>query len=107
MTAAKLKVKRDDTVIVLAGKDKGRTGKITKVLVKDNKVLVEGVNKVKRHTRPSPTSQGGIIEKEMPIHASNVALVDPKTQKPTRVGYKMVDGKKLRFAKKSGEVIEG
>jgi len=103
----KLKLKKGDKVIVTTGKDKGKTGEITTVFPKENKVIVGGVNMVKRHTKPSQESAGGIISKEMPIHVSNVALVDPKTGKATRVGYKVEkDGRKVRVAKKSGEVVD-
>ena len=103
----KLKLKKGDKVIVIAGKDKGKTGEITKVLVKESKVLVSGINMVKRHTKPSQENAGGIVSKEMPIHISNVAFVDPKTSKPTRLGVKVdKDGHKVRVAKKSGEVVD-
>ena len=103
----KLKLKKGDRVIVTTGKDKGKTGEIATVFPKENKVVVSGVNMVKRHTKPSQESAGGIISKEMPIHVSNVALVDPKTGKATRVGYKIEkDGHKVRVAKKSGEVVD-
>ena len=103
----KLKIKKGDTVIVITGKDKGKTGEVTKVLVQENKVIVSGINIAKRHTKPSQESAGGIISKEMPIHISNVAYVDPKTNKPTRLGIKMdKDGRKVRVAKKSGEVVD-
>ena len=103
----KLKLKKGDKVIVTTGKDKGKTGEITTVFPKENKVIVGGVNMVKRHTKPSQVSAGGIVSKEMPIHVSNVALVDPKTGKATRVGYKVEkDGHKVRVAKKSGEVVD-
>ncbi len=103
----KLKLKKGDKVIVIAGKDKGKTGEITKVLVKESKVLVSGINVAKRHTKPSQENAGGIISKEMPIHISNVAFVDPKTSKPTRLGVKVdKDGRKVRVAKKSGEVVD-
>lgn len=103
----KLKLKKGDKVIVITGKDKGKTGEITKVLVKESKVLVSGINMVKRHTKPSQENAGGIVSKEMPIHISNVAFVDPKTSKPTRLGVKVdKDGRKVRVAKKSGEVVD-
>ena len=103
----KLKLKKGDKVIVIAGKDKGKTGEITKVFVKENKVLVSGINVAKRHTKPSQENAGGIISKEMPIHISNVAFVDPKTSKATRLGIKEdKDGRKVRVAKKSGEVVD-
>ena len=104
----KLKVKKGDRVIVITGSDKGKRGEILKVMPTENRVLVSGVNLRKRHTKQSAKSQGGIISKEAPINISNVAIVDPKTQKPTRVGFKILaDGAKVRVAKKSGEVING
>lgn len=104
----KMKLKKGDEVIVIAGKDKGKKGSITKVLPADMRVIVGGVNKVKKHQKPSREGAGGIVEKELPLHASNVMLVDPKSGKPTRVGYKTLeDGSKVRFAKDSGEVING
>ena len=103
----KLKLKKGDKVVVIAGKDKGKTGEITKVLVKENKVLVSGINMAKRQTKPSQENAGGIVSKEMPIHISNVAFIDPKTSKPTRLGVKSdKDGHKVRVAKKSGEVVD-
>jgi large subunit ribosomal protein L24 len=104
----KLHVKKDDNVVIITGKDKGKRGRIIAAYPRLNKVLVEGVNIVKRHSKPSQQNpQGGIIEKEAPIHVSNVMLIDPKTNKPTRIGYKILDsGKKVRIAKKSGEVID-
>ena len=106
MAKAKLHVKKDDTVIILAGKDKGKKGRILAAFPAEGRVLVEGVNIVKRHTRPSAANQqGGIIEKEAPVHVSNVAIVDPKSGEPTRVGKKILaDGTKIRYAKKSGEI---
>jgi large subunit ribosomal protein L24 len=104
----KLHVKKDDTVIVITGKDKGKKGRVLAAYPRENRVLVEGVNIVKRHTRPNPKNpQGGIIEREAPIHVSNVMLVDPKTGKPTRIGYKVLEnGKKVRIAKRSGAQID-
>ena len=105
--AKKFKIKRDDEVVVRTGKDKGKTGSVIKVLRDADRVIVEGVNMVKRHTRPSQNQPGGIIEKEAPIHISNVAIADPKDGAPTRVGYRFLeDGRKVRFAKRSGEVID-
>jgi large subunit ribosomal protein L24 len=102
------KIKKGDSVIVLAGKDKGRKGQVTKVFPTEGRVIVGGVNVVQRHTRPSQTNpQGGIVNKEAPIHVSNVACVDPKSGEATRVGFRMDGDKKVRFAKKSGEVING
>ncbi len=101
------KIKKGDRVIVLTGKDKGRTGNVTKVMPKDSRVLVSGLNMVKRHTRPSQGDpQGGIKHKEASVHVSNVAIVD-SNGKPTRVGFKVEDGKKVRVAKTTGEVIHG
>ncbi len=101
------KIKKGDTVKILTGKDKGKTGEVTQVLPKEDRVIVAGVNVVKRHQRPTQTSAGGIEEKNAPLHISNVALVDPKSGEATRVGFKMDGDKKVRVAKKSGEVIDG
>ena len=100
------KIKRDDEVIVLAGKDKGRRGKVRKVL-KDNRLLVGGINMVKKHTRPNPQLgvQGGIVEKEAPIQASNVAIYNPSTEKADRVGFRVEGDRKIRVYKSSGEEI--
>lgn len=101
------KIKKGDTVVVTAGRDKGKQGEVLKVMPKDERVVVQGVNMVKRHTRPSQTNAGGIVDKEAAIAVSNVALIDPKDGKATRVGFKTLeDGKKVRFAKRSGEVID-
>ena len=103
-----MKIKKGDKVIVITGKDKGKTGEVTKAMPKEGKVLVSGVNMVKRHTKPSQENAGGIISKELPIHVSNVAIVDPSSGKATRIGKKLTkDGRKVRFAKRSGEVIDG
>jgi large subunit ribosomal protein L24 len=105
------KVKKGDTVIVIAGRDKGRTGEVIEMRREDGRVLVRGVNMVKRHQRQTAAQEGGIVSKEASIHLSNVALADPKDGKPTRVGFKLVgkgdDRKKLRFAKRSGVEIDG
>ena len=102
------KIKKGDRVVVLTGKDKGRQGQVLQVLPKDNRVLVAGVNMVKRHTRPTQGDpQGGIKNKEATLHISNVAYIDPKSGEPTRVGFKIDGDKKVRVAKKSGEVIDG
>jgi large subunit ribosomal protein L24 len=102
------KIKKGDRVVLLAGKDKGKQGSVLRVLPKESRIVVEGLNMVHRHTRPTQTDpQGGIKHKEAPLHVSNVALVDPKTGGPTKVGFRVEDGKKVRFAKKSGEVING
>jgi large subunit ribosomal protein L24 len=106
MTKAKLKIKKGDQVIVLTGKDKGTKGEVLRVYPEASRVLVQGVNQVTKHNKPSQISSGGIAKKELPIHISNVALADPKTGKPSRVGYKTLkDGKKVRVARKSGETI--
>ncbi|WP_228441327.1 50S ribosomal protein L24 [Novibacillus thermophilus] len=104
----KLHVKKEDTVMVISGKDKGKKGRVLKTYPRENRVLVEGVNMVKKHVRPSQQNpQGGIVEQEAPIHASNVMLIDPKSGEPTRIGYKVLDnGKKVRIARKSGEPID-
>ena len=101
------RIKKGDRVVVLTGRDRGKTGEVVKSLPDENRAIVSGVNLVKRHTRQSPTSQGGIIEKEAAIHVSNLAHVDPKDDKPTRIGIRTLeDGKRVRFAKRSGEVID-
>ena len=103
----KLKIRKGDRVVVVTGRDRGKRGEVVKVLPAERRVLVQGVNMVKRHTSPTPRQQGGIVDKELPIHVSNVALLDPKDNKPTRVGWKILaDGRKVRFAKRSGEVID-
>ena len=105
--AEKFAVKKGDNVVVLTGKDKGRSGEVLSVLRANRRVVVSGINMVKRHTKQSQGDQGGIVEKEAAIHISNVALQDPKDGKATRVGYKNLDdGRKVRFAKRSGEVID-
>lgn len=102
----KLKIKTGDTVKVVAGDHKGEEGKVLKVDREKNKAIVEGVNKVSKHTKPSATNpQGGIVEKEAAIHISNLSLLDPKSGETTRVGYEVRDGKKVRFSKKSKEVL--
>jgi len=105
------KIRKGDKVVVLTGRDKGRTGEVVQVLRERDRALVRGVNIVKRHQRQSPTQDGGIISKESSVHLSNLALADPKDGKPTRVGFKFVgegrDRKKLRFAKRSGVEIDG
>jgi len=102
------KIKSGDTVIVLTGRDKGKTGEVIKMMPDDNKALVRGVNMVRRHQRQTQTQEGGIIAKEAPIHLSNIAVVDPKDGKATRVGFKVrEDGTKVRVAKRSGDLIDG
>ncbi|MCW6653065.1 50S ribosomal protein L24 [Aerococcaceae bacterium NML191292] len=100
-----MRIKTGDTVKLIAGKDKGKTGTVLKTLPKQDKVVVEGLNIAKKHTKPSQTKPGGIEEFPAPIHVSNVKLVDPKSGEATRVGYRFEDGKKVRFAKKSNETI--
>ena len=105
--AAKFKIKKGDRVVVTTGRDKGKSGEVLAVQRDRNRVLVQGVNLVKRHQKPSQTTQGGIIEKEASVHISNGAHIDPKTDQPTRIGYRLLDdGRKVRFAKGSGEVID-
>ena len=102
------RLKKGDSVVVLSGKDKGRTGTVLEMITKTDRVVVQGVNMVKVHTKQSQTSEGGIVAKEAALHVSNVALADPKDGKPTRVGIKTNDdGKKVRFAKRSGDLIDG
>ncbi|MBI1619328.1 50S ribosomal protein L24 [Aquamicrobium zhengzhouense] len=102
------KIRKGDKVVVLTGKDKGRTGEVLKVQPKDDKAIVSGVNVIVRHQRQTQSQEGGLIRKEAPIHLSNIAVVDPKDGKsPTRVGFEVRDGKKVRVAKRSGEVING
>lgn len=100
------KIRKGDNVMVVAGRDKGKTGSVLRVMTKEARVLVQGVNVVKRHTKPRAGQPGGMVEKELPLHVSNVSLMDPKDNKPTRVGFKFVDGRKLRFAVRSGEMID-
>ncbi|NKE07725.1 50S ribosomal protein L24 [Mesobacillus selenatarsenatis] len=100
-------VKKGDKVMVISGKDKGKTGMILEAYPKQSRVLVEGINIVKKHAKPSQVNpQGGILNQEAPIHVSNVMPVDPKSGKPTRVGYTVENGKKVRVAKNSGEVLD-
>jgi large subunit ribosomal protein L24 len=105
------KIKKGDKVVVIAGRDKGRTGEVIEMRREESRVLVRGINVVKRHQRQSATQDGGIISKELPIHLSNIALADPKDGKPTRVGFKLVgkgdDRKRVRVAKRSGVEIDG
>ena len=100
-------IRKGDNVVVTTGRDKGKKGSVLKVFPKEDRALVQGVNMVKRHQRQTQTQQAGITSKESPIHLSNIALLDPKSGKATRVGFKTLgDGRKVRFAKKSGEVID-
>jgi large subunit ribosomal protein L24 len=104
----KLRLKTGDEVVVTAGRDKGKKGRILRMIPKENRAVVEGVNVVRRHQRPSPRDpNGGIIEKEATIHVSNLAMADPQDGRPTRVGFRFLeDGRKVRVAKRSGEVID-
>ena len=103
----KFRLRKGDDVVVISGRDKGKTGSILRVIRSEDRVIVDGINMVKRHTRPSQAQPGGIVNKEAPIHISNVALADPKDGSATRVGYKFLeDGRKVRIAKQSGEVID-
>jgi large subunit ribosomal protein L24 len=106
--AAKLKIRKGDRVVVLTGRDKGKAGQVLSVMPTENRAIVQGVIVARRHQKQTASQDGGIVSKEMPIHISNLAMADPKTGKPTRVGYKFLsDGKKVRVAKRSGEVIDG
>lgn len=107
MATKKLKIRKGDRVAVITGRDKGKTGEVVRVLPKKSRVWVQGVNIVKRHQGPTQTNPGGIIEKEAPLHVSNVSLIDPKTDRPTRVGYRIEAGeRKVRIARRSGETID-
>lgn len=102
-------IRKNDTVLVRAGRDRGKRGRVLRVLPDKGRVVVEGVNLIKRHTRPNPQKniKGGIVEREAPIHASNVMLLDPDTNEPTRIGYKfLADGHKVRISRKSGAVVD-
>ncbi len=103
--APKLHVKKGDKVMVIAGASKGSSGEIKEIIVNKNRAIVEGVNMVKKHTKPANENPGGIIEVEAPIHISNLMLIDPKSGEPTKVGRKEVDGKMVRYSKKSGEIV--
>ncbi len=105
---AKQKLKKGDRVIVLAGRDKGKRGEILKMLPAEDRAIVQGVNVIRRHQKQSASQEGGIIAREAAIHVSNLAYVDPKDDKPTRIGFKTLeDGRKVRVARRSGEVIDG
>ncbi len=101
------RIKKGDRVVVIAGRDKGKVGEVLKVFPKEQRAIVQGVNLVKRHQRPTPRDPGGIVTKEAPIHLSNLAHIDPKDGKPTRIGFRFLeDGRKVRYAKRSGELID-
>ena len=102
------KIKKGDKVVILTGRDKGRSGEVVKVMPTEERALIRGVNMVKRHQRQTAQQEAGIISKEAPMHLSNLAIADPKDGKPTRVGFKVLDdGRKVRFAKRSGDLIDG
>ncbi len=104
---AKMKIKKGDNVVVVSGRDKGKTGEVLRVFPAESRVIVQGVHVARRHTRQSMGNPGGIVDKELTIHVSNVAHIDPSSSKPTRVGYKVLDGgRKVRFARRSGEVLD-
>jgi large subunit ribosomal protein L24 len=108
MTQLKLKIKKGDRVVVIAGRDKGKHGEVLQVIPAENRALVQGINIVRRHQKQSPQQDGGIVAKEAPIHLSNIAIEDPADGSPSRVGFKFTDdGRKVRFAKRSGETIDG
>ncbi len=107
MTKPKLKIKKGDKVVVLAGRDKGKRGEVTVVMPNENRAVVQGVNMVRRHQKQTAQQDGGIVAKEAPIHISNIAVEDPGDGSATRVGFKFEDGRKVRFAKRSGELIDG
>ena len=103
----KMKIKKGDTVVVISGRDKGKTGEVVRVLPTEHRAVVRGVNVARRHTKPRMGEPGGIIEKELALDISNIAHVDPASGKPTRIGYKTLDdGRKVRFARRSGEIID-
>ncbi len=102
------KIKKGDKVVVIAGRDKGKSGEVVKVLPREDRAIVRGVNTVKRHQRQTASQEAGIVSKEAPLQLSNLAYADPKDGKPTRVGFKVLeDGRKVRFAKRSGDLIDG
>ncbi len=102
----KIKIKKGDQVQVIAGSHKGKKGTVNLIIPAQNRAIVSGVNIIKKHVKPANNNPGGIVEMEAPLHISNLALLDPKSQKPTRVGYKMDKGKKVRISKQSGEIIK-
>jgi len=102
------KIKKGDKVVVMAGRDKGKTGEVRRVMPDEGRAIVTGVNLVRRHTKQTPQTEGGILTKESPIHLSNLAIADPKSGKPTRVGFRILDdGRKVRVARRSGDLIDG
>jgi large subunit ribosomal protein L24 len=101
------RIRKGDNVVVIAGRDRGKTGEVLRVLPAENRAVVRGINLVRRHQRQTPNAQGGIITKEMPIHLSNISLADPTDGKPTRIGFRFVEGRKVRYAKRTGGQIDG
>jgi large subunit ribosomal protein L24 len=101
------RIRKGDNVVVIAGRDRGKTGEVLMVLPAENRAVVRGVNLVRRHQKQTPSLQGGIITKEMPIHLSNIALAEPSDGKPTRIGFRFVEGRKVRYAKRTGDQIDG
>ncbi len=107
MTANKMKIRKGDRVKVIAGRSKGKVGDVLRVLTAESRVVVSGVNMIKRHTKPGRTDAGGIVEREAAIHVSNVAILDPKSEKPVKIGFKFLeDGRKVRIARGSGETLD-
>ena len=103
----KMKIKKGDTVVVISGRDKGKSGEVLRVLPADRRLIVQGIHIARRHTKPRMGDPGGIVDKELTIDVSNVAHIDPQSGKPTRVGYKILDdGRKVRIARRSGEVLD-
>lgn len=100
------KIKKEDNVMIMSGKDRGKTGKVVQVLTKKGRVVVEGLNMVKKHQKPAPNREGGIIDMEAPVHTSNVMVIDPSDNKPTRVGFEVRDGSKLRVSRRTGTVLD-
>jgi large subunit ribosomal protein L24 len=101
------RIRKGDNVVVIAGRDRGKTGEVLMVLPAENRAVVRGVNLVRRHQKQTPSVQGGIITKEMPIHLSNISLAEPTDGKPTRIGFRFVEGRKVRYAKRTGDQIDG
>jgi len=105
--AEKRRVKKGDEVMVMTGRDRGKIGEVVRISTADDRITVQGVGLAKRHTQPSASNPGGIVDKEMPLHISNVSLLDPKDRKPSKVGYRVLeDGRKVRFSKRSGEILD-
>ena len=101
------RIRKGDNVVVIAGRDRGKTGEVLMVLPAENRAVVRGINLVRRHQKQTPSVQGGIITKEMPIHLSNISLAEPSDGKPTRIGFRFVEGRKVRYAKRTGDQIDG